>query len=310
MLKADRICYYRAAAAPPAPVRAAPPLNAPTGPASFVASQQQSPPPGASPSAPLNGMSGALVAPGGFIPGGPGQGMPVPMRPQQPMLGPGGIPNFQTQQEAERAFMAMLKTIGVNASWTWEQVMRETITDPMYKALKTLAERKTAFEKYVVESKREEKEERERSLEEWRKEWFKGMEKIGGGLSMEGGVKSWWSWERGSKAMEAKNPEVWKGPRNDEERKTLFNEFIENLKKKEEVSRFVSLPPSALAKTLTLALTPTDSQARPPHQEHGQAHQDPPIPFARPRRFGSLARGASDHLPHPGMAPRSRVAED
>lgn len=268
---------YSAAAAPPAPIRAAPPPKAPTGPASFTA-QQQSPPPGASPSTPLNAMSGALVAPGGFIPGGPGQGMPVPMR-SQPMLGPGGIPNFQTQQEAERAFMGMLKTIGVNASWTWEQVMRETITNPMYKALKTLAERKTAFEKYVVESKREEKEERERSLEEWRKEWFKGMEKIGGGLTMEGGVKSWWSWERGRKEMEAKNPDVWKGPRNDEERKTLFNAFIENLKKKEEVG----LALLDLGFGFRIDADPrslTDAQARSPHQEHGQAHQDPSIPVA------------------------------
>jgi pre-mRNA-processing factor 40 len=180
------------------------------------------------------------VAPGGFgAAGGPstasgGQSslganlsLNIPMR--------NGVPYFQTQAEAEQAFMSMLKAVGVTADWNWERVMRETVTEPLYKALKTLSERKTAFEKYVIESKREEQEEQERSLERCRKDWFKAMDKLGGGPTMESGVKTWWSWDRGRRELEAKFPETFKGPRNDKERETLFFEYIDALKKKEEV---------------------------------------------------------------------------
>lgn len=138
--------------------------------------------------------------------------------------------------------MSMLKTVGVTAEWTWERVMRETVTEPLYKALKTLSERKAAFEKYVVESKREEQEERERSLERCRKDWFKAMDKLGGGPTMETGVKTWWSWDRGRRELEAKFPETFKGPRNDKERETLFLEYIDALRKKEEVRSALRSP--------------------------------------------------------------------
>jgi len=137
--------------------------------------------------------------------------------------------------------------LGVNSTWTWEMVMKEAITDPLYKALKTISERKSAFESYVRETKEEEKAEREKSLNKCRKEWNKAMEKIGGGLAYEDGVKSWWSWDRGRKVMSEKCPEVWKGPRNDEERKILFDDFISSLRQKEEVS-FVPLAVSSPCK--------------------------------------------------------------
>lgn len=158
--------------------------------------------------------------------------MPIPSRPPSNV-----IPNFHTFEEAERAFIGMLKATGVTTSWTWEQVMRETITEPLYKALKTLAERKAAFEKYLVQAKQEEKVEREESLERCRKDWNKAMEKLGGGINMEGGARSWWSWERAKKEMQQRSSDVWDMPKNDEERRILFNEFIDSLKQKEEVRR-------------------------------------------------------------------------
>ena len=40
--------------------------------------------------------------------------------------------------------------------WTWEQTMREIITHPIYRALKTPSERKAAFHAYLdKEAKRE-----------------------------------------------------------------------------------------------------------------------------------------------------------
>ncbi|KAG0275076.1 hypothetical protein BGZ95_009210 [Linnemannia exigua] len=72
-------------------------------------------------------------------------------------------PEFATKQEAEDAFKGLLKETGVTSTWTWEQTMRAVVTNPMYRALKTTAERKTAFHEYVDECRvQERKEEKER----------------------------------------------------------------------------------------------------------------------------------------------------
>lgn len=188
-------------------------------------------------------MSGALV-PGGFT----GAGLGLPPRPGVGLPGNGGggghnngppqpapLPDFQSHAEAERAFMNMLGTIGVTATWTWEQTMRESITDPLYKALKTLAERKTAFEKFVAERKQAERDEREKSLERCRKEFFKALDKLGGGPEREDGVKAWWGWERAAGELSRRMGDAWKSPRNDEEKRTLFEEYIAALKIKDAV---------------------------------------------------------------------------
>lgn len=43
--------------------------------------------------------------------------------------------------------MHLLRKAGVDANWTWDQTMRSIITDPLYKALNTLAEKKSAWQK-------------------------------------------------------------------------------------------------------------------------------------------------------------------
>ncbi|SCV67520.1 BQ2448_5131 [Microbotryum intermedium] len=223
-------------------------------------------------SAPLPAGGGALVGPGAFVPSGANAVHSNPMA-ADPMhrnsnhhhhhqqqqqqqhhqhhrgdrhderdrshdrFGHDGIPRFRTFHDAEAAFMDMLGAFKVDASWSWEQVMKETITDPYYKALKTLTERKAAFEKYLIKSVEREREEREASLERCRKEWTRALEKLNGGTLTENGVKSWWSFERAKRELENKVPEVWAMPRNDGERKDLFKEFIEALKEKEEATK-------------------------------------------------------------------------
>jgi len=63
----------------------------------------------------------------------------LPARPNLPHNG------FQTVEEGEKAFTHLLKKVGVDANWTWDQTMRAIITDPLYKALNTLAEKKVHF---------------------------------------------------------------------------------------------------------------------------------------------------------------------
>ncbi len=50
-------------------------------------------------------------------------------------------------EEGEKAFVHLLRKAGVDGNWTWDQTMRAIITDPLYKALNTLAEKKAAWQK-------------------------------------------------------------------------------------------------------------------------------------------------------------------
>ncbi|KIS00130.1 pre-mRNA-processing factor 40 [Cryptococcus deuterogattii 2001/935-1] len=75
----------------------------------------------------------------------------TPLKPQNDDLPvitmpPGG---FETKEEAEAAFIHLLKKAGINETHTWDIAMRIIVLDPLYNALDTLAEKKAAFEKYT-----------------------------------------------------------------------------------------------------------------------------------------------------------------
>jgi pre-mRNA-processing factor 40 len=63
--------------------------------------------------------------------------------------------NFDTKEEAEDAWIEMLRVVGVEPDWTWEQCVRKASSNPIYRALKTVAERKEAFDTYCRETKAE-----------------------------------------------------------------------------------------------------------------------------------------------------------
>ncbi|ODN88465.1 pre-mRNA-processing factor 40 [Cryptococcus wingfieldii CBS 7118] len=89
---------------------------------------------------------------------------PIATKPQEdllPIVMPTG--GFQNKHEAEIAFTYLLKREGVNETWTWDQVMRKIVLDPLYNALETLAEKKGVFEKFtngILEERRAAKEAR------------------------------------------------------------------------------------------------------------------------------------------------------
>ncbi|KAJ1548729.1 hypothetical protein HK405_016052, partial [Cladochytrium tenue] len=68
------------------------------------------------------------------------------------------LPTFDTKEEATVAFKECLAEAGVGVDWTWEQTMRAVISKPMYRALKTLSERKQAFQDYIDEKRHKERE--------------------------------------------------------------------------------------------------------------------------------------------------------
>jgi pre-mRNA-processing factor 40 len=67
-----------------------------------------------------------------------------PNLPDEPTIPHNG---FATFDEGEKAFMYLLRKAGVDATWTWDQTMRAIITDPLYKALNSLAEKKATWQK-------------------------------------------------------------------------------------------------------------------------------------------------------------------
>ena len=85
-----------------------------------------------------------------------GAGLPITPTPSSGALpGRANLPDdpviphngFATLEEGERAFVHLLKKAGVDATWTWDQTMRAIITDPLYKALNSLAEKKNCWQK-------------------------------------------------------------------------------------------------------------------------------------------------------------------
>jgi hypothetical protein len=128
-----------------------------TAPLGLPAPQQQLPQPGAlvpmgaiDPSSLSAQFNSALGAAGGLGANAfgqqPNQGI-LPTRPnlpEDPVIPHNG---FATHEEGEKAFHHLLRKAGVDPTWTWDMTMRTIITDPLYKALNTLAEKKAAWQK-------------------------------------------------------------------------------------------------------------------------------------------------------------------
>lgn len=178
---------------------------------------------------PMDPASMQLAAPGQFV---PGQGIPSSAM-QNVNSTPGATPvnlDFDTKEEAERAFMGMLRAQGVTTSWTWEQVLRATVTQPLFRALKTLGERKAAFEKYCDDIVKKERDAKERSLERNRPSWRTALGRMSEG---DYGMKAWWSWEHAAREIRERMPDVWRMSRDDTERETLWREYMGELTRKE-----------------------------------------------------------------------------
>ncbi|KAJ3018809.1 UNVERIFIED_CONTAM: hypothetical protein HDU68_010972 [Siphonaria sp. JEL0065] len=91
---------------------------------------------------------------------------PVEYHPPAPVAAPVVVVpvNFDSREAAELAFKDMLESANVGLDWTWEQTMRQVINNPMYRCLKTLTERKQAFQNYIEEKKARIKKEKEDKL--------------------------------------------------------------------------------------------------------------------------------------------------
>lgn len=131
---------------------------------------------------------------------------------------------YATKQEAKDAFKALLESANVESDWTWEQAMRLIINDKRYAALRSLGERKQAFNEYLIQKRKHEAEER-RVKNRKAKEGFKKMLEECSELT---------STTRWGKAITMfGNDERFKAIERARDREDMFEEYVAELEKKE-----------------------------------------------------------------------------
>jgi pre-mRNA-processing factor 40 len=170
----------------------------------------------------LNGTNGAVGLHTGGLPFTPTSILPArPNLPDDPVIPHNG---FMTVEEGEKAFMHLLRKAGVDANWTWDQTMRAIITDPLYKALNTLAEKKAAWQKFTEGLRAKEQEERDNRLSKLRPA-LRNM------LRGNPNVFHYTTFSTADKLF-SQHP-IWQQARIEAERRLIFEEYVAELKQRE-----------------------------------------------------------------------------
>lgn len=131
-------------------------------------------------------------------------------------------PDYATFEEAEAAFLKLLRRNNVSPDWTWEKAMRSIIKDSQYRALKDPKDRKAAFEKYAAEIRIQEKDKAKERLEKLRTD-FATM------LRSHPEIKHYTRWKTARPIIEGET--IFRSTDNDDERRQLFEDYIMELKK-------------------------------------------------------------------------------
>ena len=131
-------------------------------------------------------------------------------------------PEYSSFEEAEAAFIKLLRRSNVQPDWTWEQTMRAAIKDPQYRALKDPKDRKAAFEKYAIEVRMQEKDRAKERLAKLRTD-FNTM------LRSHPEIKHYTRWKTARPIIEGET--IFRSTNDDTERRQLFEEYIIEAKK-------------------------------------------------------------------------------
>lgn len=130
-------------------------------------------------------------------------------------------PEYGSLEEAENAFMKLLRRMNVQPDWNWEQVMRATIKDSQYRALKDPRDRKAAFEKYATEVRMQEKDRAKERFAKLRAD-FNTM------LKSHPEIKHYSRWKTIRPIIEGET--IFRSTNDENERRQLFEEYILELK--------------------------------------------------------------------------------
>jgi pre-mRNA-processing factor 40 len=131
-------------------------------------------------------------------------------------------PDYSSFEEAEAAFLKLLRRNQVDPDTPWESVMRSIIKDSQYRALKDPKDRKAAFEKYVVEVRLEKKDKAKERIEKLRKD-FATM------LRSHPEIRHYTRWKTARPIIEGET--IFRSAKDDDERRQLFEDYIVELKK-------------------------------------------------------------------------------
>ncbi|KAF2199923.1 hypothetical protein GQ43DRAFT_442037 [Delitschia confertaspora ATCC 74209] len=130
-------------------------------------------------------------------------------------------PQFATPEEAEAAFMKVLKRVGVQPDWTWEQAVRAGIKDRDWRAVKDPKDREQVFKKYCIDVRAQEKD-RERQRVAKVKSDFTAM------LQSHPEIKYYTRWKTALPIISQES--IFRSAKDDAERRQLFEEYIKSLK--------------------------------------------------------------------------------
>lgn len=131
-------------------------------------------------------------------------------------------PEYATAEEAEAAFVKLLRRTGVQPDWTWEQTVRATVKDPQFRAIKDPKDRKAAFEKYCHDVVVQDKERAKERLAKLRAD-FATM------LRSHPEIKHYTRWKTARPIIEGET--IFRSTSDENERRQLFEDYIADLKK-------------------------------------------------------------------------------
>lgn len=139
-------------------------------------------------------------------------------------LSDAAIPVFKTTEQAEDAFHKMLRKVGVQPDWSWDQTIRAAIKDPVWRALPDTVARKAAYEQYLIDVKKATIGKQKDRIEKLRRD-FDQM------LRHHDEIKSYSLWKNVKGNLEGEV--AYKAAIDDEEREALFDTYVEQLAERE-----------------------------------------------------------------------------
>ncbi|KAF4549463.1 FF domain-containing protein [Elsinoe fawcettii] len=141
---------------------------------------------------------------------------------------PSGYQNA-TQEEREAAFNKLMKKVGVQPDWEWEQAIKAAVQDNAFRAIDDPTDRKEAFERYKQELKREEADCKKARLAKLTTD-FRSM------LERHPEVKRYSRWKNIRPFIEGEA--VFRSTDDEEERKKLFEDYKNDLRREYEERRY------------------------------------------------------------------------
>lgn len=131
-------------------------------------------------------------------------------------------PEYASAEEAEAAFIKMLRRTGVQPDWSWEQALRVIVKDPQHRAIKDPKDRKSVFEKYCHDVISQDKERAKERLTKLRTDF-------GTMLKRHPEIKYYTRWKTARPMIEAET--TFRSTNDESERRQLYEDYLVELRK-------------------------------------------------------------------------------